>query len=447
MHTALLTDLYQLTMGQAYFELGMHDIAVFELFVRRLPRQRRFLIAAGLTQVVEYLEQLKLTSEELDYLSHLGTFRPAFLEHLSRLRFTGSVHAMPEGTPFFADEPLLRITAPILEAQLVESRIINIVHLQTLIASKAARCVIAARGRKLIDFGMRRAHGSDAALYAARAAYLAGFHATATVEAGRRFGIPVAGTMAHSFIEAHDREGDAFRNFLASYPGEATLLVDTYDTRRGTERVGVLARELADSGAAARIGAIRIDSGNLVEDVRDARAILDRHRCQDIRIVVSGGLDEQAVDELVRAEVPADSFGIGTSLVVSSDAPALDMAYKLQDYAGKSRRKRSPGKMTWPGTKQVFRECDARGRMLRDQVGLADEALPGRRLLETVVEAGRRVAMPVTLEESRERCVREISALPEILRELGESRAGEEFPVLISERLRALTAAVDAEAV
>ncbi len=231
---ALLTDLYQLTMGQAYFELGMDDTAVFELFVRRLPRTRRFLIAAGLAQAIEYLEELRFSAAELEYLASLGTFKPAFLDHLSELRFTGSLHAMREGTPFFADEPVLRITAPILEAQLVESRILNIVHFQTLIASKATRCVLAARGRQLVDFGMRRAHEGDAALYAARAAYLAGFHATATVEAGRRFGIPLSGTMAHSFIEAHEHEADAFRNFVTHGPAaDATLLIDTYDTQRG----------------------------------------------------------------------------------------------------------------------------------------------------------------------------------------------------------------------
>lgn len=447
MQSALLTDLYQLTMGQAYFDLGMRATAVFELFVRRLPPSRRYLIAAGLAQVVEYLEQLRFTSRELDYLAGLGTLKPTFLQYLSELRFTGSLHAMPEGTPFFADEPVLRVTAPILEAQLVESRILNIVHFQTLIASKAARCVMAADGRQLIDFGMRRAHEAEAAIYAARAGYLAGFHATATVEASRRFGIPVSGTMAHSFIEAHDREEDAFRNFLASFHGDVTLLVDTYDTRRATGCVGRLAHEISKYNESGRIRAIRIDSGDLAAESRAARAILDRQHCHDIGIVLSGGLDEHSIAALVRAEVPADAFGVGTSFAVSSDVPALDMAYKLQEYAGKPRRKRSPGKETWPGAKQVFRERQAGGAILGDQVGLMDEALPGERLLHPVLVAGQRVGLPVTLAESREYCARELSQLPQTLHGMEDNATGAEFPVRISARLRALTADFDARAV
>jgi nicotinate phosphoribosyltransferase len=441
---ALLTDLYQLTMGQVYFELGMRDTAVFELFVRRLPRTRRFLIAAGLEQAVEYLEQLRFTSGELEYLAGLGTFQLAFLEHLSKLRFTGSLHAMPEGTPFFGDEPVLRITAPILEAQLVESRILNIVHFQTLIASKAARCVLAGRGRHLVDFGMRRAHEGDAALYAARAAYLAGFHATATIEAGRRFGIPLSGTMAHSFIEAHERETDAFRNFVTRGPaGDVTLLIDTYDTQRGARRVGMLVRELRKGAGAARVGAVRIDSGDLAHEARSVRAILDEYGCEDIRIVLSGSLDEHSVEALVRNGVPADAFGVGTALDVSTDAPALDVAYKLQEYAGKARRKRSPGKATWPGTKQVFRERGDKGQIVRDQVALADENLPGEPLLVPLLADGRRVGNLTPLTASREYCARELRALPWLTRELGEGD-GVGVPVVISDALRALAASVDA---
>ncbi|HEY1873576.1 MAG TPA: nicotinate phosphoribosyltransferase, partial [Steroidobacteraceae bacterium] len=246
---ALLTDLYQLTMGQAYFALGMQDNAVFELFVRRLPETRRFLLAAGLEQALEHIEDLRFSEDDIAFLATLGRFRRDFLEYLRSVRFTGAVHAMPEGTPFFANEPIVRVSAPILEAQLLESRLINIVHFQTMIASKAARCVIAARGTQLIDFGMRRAHEADAAVFAARAAYLAGFDATATVEAGRRFGIPLSGTLAHSFIEAHDREEQAFRSFVLTSPEPTTLLIDTYDSARGLQRVIALARELAQSGS------------------------------------------------------------------------------------------------------------------------------------------------------------------------------------------------------
>jgi nicotinate phosphoribosyltransferase len=314
---ALLTDLYQLTMAHAYFEQGMAAPAVFELFVRRLPAARRFLLAAGLEQALDYLEGLRFTPGELEYLRSLGSFPEAFLAHLAQLRFTGTVHAVPEGTPFCAEEPILRVTAPILEAQLIESRLLSILHFQTMIASKAARCVLAARGRPLIDFGLRRAHEASAGLYAARAAYLAGFAGTATVEAGRRFGIPVSGTMAHSYIEAHDSEAQAFESFVASRPKGAILLIDTYDVEQGARRVVSLAQELARRGQSSEqdrpITAVRIDSGELGEAARRVRRILDAGGCPGIQIVLSGGLDEQAVDELLRAGVPVDSFGVGTA--------------------------------------------------------------------------------------------------------------------------------------
>jgi len=440
----LLTDLYQLTMGQAYFLRDMHEPAVFELFSRKLPMARRFLIAAGLEQVVHYVQNLRFSASEIDYLAGTGLFRSQFLDYLSLLRFSGSLHAMPEGTPFFADEPILRITAPIIEAQLVESRILNILHFQTLIASKAVRCVLAAGGRRMIDFGMRRAHEADAALYAARATHLAGFDATATVEAGQRFGIPLSGTMAHSFIEAHDREEDAFRNFVASFPGEATLLVDTYDTRRATERVGRLARERATRNEQPRIRAIRIDSGNLAEDTRAARAILDRHLCHDVGIVLSGGLDEYQIAELVRANVPVDAFGVGTAVDASTDAPALDMAYKLQEYAGKPRRKCSPGKATWPGTKQVFREHGPHDRIIADSVGLDSEPLPGQRLLVPVLEGGRPVVALPSLRGIREYCAHQVARLPPTMREIAPGTADGAFSVRISDQLVGLAAQFDA---
>jgi nicotinate phosphoribosyltransferase len=440
----LLIDLYQLTMGQAYFLNEMRQPAVFELFCRKLPESRRFLLAAGLEQVVNYLENLRFSGSEIEYLAGTGLFCTRFLDYLAGLRFSGSLHAMPEGTPFFGSEPILRVTAPIIEAQLAESRILNIVHFQTLIASKAARCVLAGGGRRMIDFGMRRAHEADAALYAARAAYLAGFDATATVEAGRRFDIPLSGTMAHSFIEAHEREEDAFREFVTSFPGEATLLVDTYDTRRATELVGKLVRERMVRNEPSRIRAVRIDSGNLAADAREARAILDRHLCHDVEIVLSGGLDEQGVAELVRANVPVDAFGIGTAVDVSADVPALDMVYKLQEYAGKPRRKRSPGKATWPGTKQVFRELDTHGRFVGDCVGLDMETLPGQRLLVPVLEGGLRVGALPGLRATREFCARQVSNLPPWMREISLDGADWDLEVRISDALLALTAHFDA---
>ena len=437
----LLTDLYQLTMAQAYFELGMQESAVFELFVRRLPASRSFLLAAGLEQALESIEALRFGEEHVAFLAQLGLFRRNFLEQLRRVRFSGSVHAMPEGTPFFAGEPIVRITGPILEAQLLESRLLNIVHFQTTIASKAARCVIAARGRQLNDFGMRRAHEADAALLAARAAYLAGFDATATVEAGRRFGMPLSGTLAHSFIEAHDDERQAFRDFVHSSAGPATLLIDTYDSARGLLRVIALEKELRRHGAGQGIRAVRIDSGDLWEQARSARAVLDAHDCGHIRIVLSGNLDEHSIDRLVRGGIPADAFGVGTALAVAADAPALDMVYKLQQYAGKPRRKRSSGKATWPGIKQVFRERAANSAYRCDHIAQEDECPAGEPLLIEVMRAGRSLGLPA-LNSSRERVRAALHDLPAAVRDL-DGAAGA-YPVDISVTLQALAAALDA---
>jgi nicotinate phosphoribosyltransferase len=443
--TALLTDFYQLTMAQAYFELGMHDTAVFELFVRRLPAARRFLLAAGLEQALDYIEALSFTAHDLEYLESLRLFSRGFLDHLARFEFSGTVHAMPEGTPCFAEEPILRVTAPILEGQLLESRILNIVHFQTLIASKAARCVIAARGRRLIDFGMRRAHEADAALLAARAAYLAGFDATATVEAARRLGIAPSGTLAHSFIEAHDREEDAFRNFVRVQRGETALLIDTYDTERAARRVARLVRELRARGEKERgVRAVRIDSGELAQQARAVRAILDEEGLSDIAIVLSGGLDEHAIEGLLAARVPVDAFGVGTSLDVSSDVPALDVAYKLQQYAGKPRRKRSPGKETWPGAKQVFRERDAAGFISSDRIALEGEGhLRGEPLLREVLQEGRRSEPAPALEAIRSHCRSQIERLPAALRSLEAGPSP--YPVVISEAVLALAAGARSE--
>ena len=436
----LMTDLYQLTMAQAYFGSGMRELATFELYSRRLPPTRCVLLACGLEQVVGYLESLAFTPAEIGYLATLRLFTADFLDHLARLRFSGSLHALPEGTPFFANEPILRVTAPILEAQLVESRIINLVHLQTLIASKALRCVLAAGGRQLVDFGFRRAHGAEAGLLAARAAYLAGFDATATVEAGRAFGIPLSGTMAHSFIEAHASEPAAFENFLRWHPGAGTLLIDTYDTARGAARVVELLRARPAGGSFVQ--AVRIDSGDLAAEARRVRAILDDGGCQDVRIVLSGNLDEQRIAQFMAAGVPADAFGVGTSLDVSADAPALDLAYKLEAYAGTPRRKRSPGKLTWPGVKQLWRRRGADGWLAGDTLALADEVHPGEPLLREIMRAGQRVGELPTLVAAREYCRARVAELPESLRSLEEGPAV--YPLVISEPLQALVARMDA---
>lgn len=437
----LLTDLYQLTMAHAYHALEMHDTAVFELFVRRLPRGRAFLVAAGLEQVLDYLENLRFGSTDLEFLERLGGFPRDFLDRLAALTFTGSVHAVPEGTVFFADEPILRVTAPIIEAQLLESRLLNLVHFQTLIASKAVRCVLAADGRRLIDFGMRRAHGAEAALYAARAAWIAGFDATATVEAGRRFGIPLSGTMAHSFVQAHALEIEALRNFARVRPGATTLLIDTYDTERAAHDVVALAREFRAQGGHQQIQAVRIDSGDLAASSRAVRAILDTGGCGEVRIVLSGGLDEHRIADLLGAGAQVDAFGVGTSLDISEDAPSLDMVYKLEEYAGIARRKRSKGKATWPGRKQVWRTRDAAGRLAGDRVALEDERPAGEALLQEVMRGGRRVGGIPPLSALREHCRRELGVLPPRLRALAAEGA---YSVSISSRIRELAMSLDA---
>jgi nicotinate phosphoribosyltransferase len=434
----LLTDLYQLTMLQAYLDCGMNEVAVFEFFVRKLPRARNFLIAAGLEQVIEFLENLRFEEHELEWLRIQQRFAPGFLDELRRLRFTGDVHAMPEGTIFFPHEPILRVTAPLPEAQLVETRIINILQLQTIVASKAARCVLAAPDKLLVDFGLRRAHGAEAGLLAARAAYIAGFSGSATVLAGQRFGIPLYGTMAHSFIQAHADESVAFEHFARAHPDNTVLLIDTYDTEAGAARVVALAHRLRKEGIIVQ--AVRLDSGDLGEHARKVRRILDEGGLSGIRIFASGGLDERILHELLAAGAPIDGFGIGTSLVTSEDAPALDCAYKLQEYAGLPRRKRSEGKATWPGRKQVYRNYDDAGRMAGDVITLETDFRPGEPLLVPVMKSGRRLAPPTRVQKIRDQVLKAMETLPVRLRSLDP---GGVFQVEISSQLKALAAETD----
>ena len=420
----LLTDLYELTMLQAYYERGMTDTAVFELFVRKLPPKRDFLVAAGLEQALEFIEGLSFSREELDWIAGCGHFKPAFVDELAKLRFTGEVHAMPEGTVFFANEPLLRVTAPLPEAQLLETRVLNLIHFQTVIASKAVRSRLAAgEAKRLIDFGLRRAHGAEAGLLAARAAYLAGFDGTSTALAGARFGIPVFGTMAHSFVQAHDSEAHAFAHFAAAFPERAVLLVDTYDTVEGA-RIAVRTTQ--------SLKGVRLDSGELDDLSRKVRHILDVNGARSAIIFASGNLDEDAVARLVAAGAPIDSFGIGTAMTTSADQPFLDAVYKLQEYAGRPRRKRSTGKATWPGRKQVYRRYAPDGTAAGDVVTLHDDAQSGEALLFRVMERGLRLPQP-SLEESRERCLRSLARLPKAF----------PYPVEISPALRAAADEVD----
>ena len=436
--SALLTDLYQLNMMQAYLDRGETKIASFEFFVRKLPSQRGFLIAAGLEQALEFLAKLRFASEELDWLAQTGRFGKGMLDYLAALRFNGDVHAMPEGTVFFADEPILRVTAPLPVAQLIETRLINIVHFQCLVASKAARMMLAAPGKLMVDFGLRRAHGAEAGVMAARASYIAGFAGTATVLAGELYGIPIFGTMAHSFVQAHDDEAAAFELFAQSRPENLTLLIDTYDTEAGARKVVALAPRLAARGI--KIGAVRLDSGDLTALSKSVRRILDEGGLTDVRIFASGGLDEDSVAAMLHAGAPIDGFGMGTSLTTSSDVPALDCVYKLQEYAGLARRKQSTGKATWPGRKQVWRRYDADGRMRGDILSLEDEAQEGEPLLQMVMQGGKRMAASPALADIRTRAAGELARLPAPLRRL---EGAEPYPVEIGAALRRMAGDVD----
>ncbi len=434
----LLTDLYQLTMLQGYFEQQMEEDAVFEFFVRKLPKNRGFLMAAGLDQVVEFLEGLCFSDRELEWLRKEGRFSEVFVDYLAGLRFTGDLDAMPEGTVFFPNEPIARIVAPIAQAQLVETRLINLLHFQTLIASKATRSVLVAQGKSLIDFGLRRAHGSEAGLLAARASYLAGFTGTATVLAGVQFDIPVYGTMAHSFVQAHEDEVEAFEHFACAQPDNVVLLIDTYDTERAAEKVVVLASCLKKKGI--HVKAVRLDSGDLAEHARKVRRILDNGGLTEVKIVASGNLDESALRELLKANAPIDCFAVGTKLTTSADVPYLDCAYKLQEYAGTPRRKRSEGKATWPARKQVYRQYDAEGRIATDTVTLVDEVHEGVPLIQPVMRGGKRVSPPSPLASLRKRAIAELARLPKSLQQLEE---GKTVPVIISPALRNLARSID----
>ena len=428
---ALFTDLYQLTMLQAYFEERMTERAVFSLFVRRLPPRRNFLIACGLNAVLDYLENLRFTQQDLAYLDSLEIFSDRFLTWLADFRFTGDVHAVREGTPIFANEPILEVEAPLPEAQLIETFVMNQVQLQAMLASKAHRVVTAARGRSVIDFGARRMHGTDAALNAARAFWIAGVNATSNVLAGKRFGIPVAGTLAHSYIQAHGDEAAAFRAFANLYP-DTVLLVDTYDTLAGVQKVIELAKRL---GEYFKVRAVRLDSGDLLDLSLQARAALDQAGLHNIQIIASGSLDEYEIDALLSSGAPLDGFGVGTAMGVSADAPYLDIVYKLTSYAGDGRVKLSANKPVLPGRKQVFRNSENE-RETGDTIARADEDLPGRPLLETVMRDGVRIIPPTyDLSGIRRYAAEQTARLPETVRGLPE--ADPPYPVEISAKLNA----------
>src|SRR5450631_536707 len=436
----LLTDLYELNMVQAYLDRGEDKEAVFEFFVRRLPARRGFLLAAGLDDALDYLETLAFSKADIDWLASTGRFRKNLLDYLSSFRFTGDVHAIPEGSVCFPNEPLLRITAPLPQAQLVETRLINIMHFQTLIASKAARMVLAAPGKILSDFGLRTAHGAEAGLFSARASYIAGFAGAANVLAGERYGVPIVGTMAHSFVQVHDDEMEAFENFARARPEGVILLIDTYDTEAGARKVVQLAPKLKADGIAIR--GVRIDSGDLIAMSKNVRHILDGGGLKDVIILVSGGINEDVLAAMIKVKAPIDGFGIGVNLAASIDAPSLDCAYKLQEYAGRPKRKLSEGKATWPGRKQVWRAYDTDGRMRGDILSLETDKQPGEALVVPVMRAGKRIAPTPTLAQIRERAARELARLAGPLARL---ESGFEYPVNVANALTALAKQVDAK--
>ncbi len=440
----LFTDLYELTMGQAYFSQGMHQQATFSLNVRSYPPNRGYLVSAGLDDVLDYLSRLHFNGEAVQFLRSTGVFTEDFLDYLRGLRFTGSVRAIPEGRLFFADEPLLEITAPIIEAQLAETYIINQMNLQTTLATKAARCAWAAQGRGIADFASRRTHGSDAAMKMARASYIAGFASTSNVLAASHYNIPPAGTMAHSFVSSFPTELDAFRAYANSFPDRTTLLLDTYDTVAGAWNAVTIAKELEARGQ--RLSGVRLDSGDYAKLSRQVRRVLDDQGLDYVRILVSGGLDEYELESLVASGAPVDLFGVGTKAGVSADAPWSDMVYKVVCFDNRPVMKLSEGKMSLPGTKQIFRRRDANGILTGDIIGLEDDAGPvdSHPLLEKVMTGGMRTANPPSLTELRETFRGEFARLHSRFKGL---RNPPHFPVSVSPGLQRMTAAVREEAV
>ena len=438
---AIFTDLYELTMTQAYWQSGTTANARFSLFFRTYPPDRGYFVAAGLEDVLSYLEDFCFSEDDLTYIRSTALFQDAFLDFLRDLRFTGGVRAMPEGTIFFIDEPVLEVEGPVMEAQLAETFIINQVNLQTILATKASRVLHAARGKTLVEFAARRAHGVEAANKLARAAYIAGFAGTSNVMAGGLYGIPTFGTMAHSFITAFEDEAESFRAYARSFPDTSTFLVDTYDTLAGTRIAAEVGLEMREQGHELR--AIRLDSGDMLDLSIKARAILDDADLGKVLVFASGGMDEFEVDRLLTAGAAIDGFGVGTKAGVSADAPWTDCAYKLVEYNGRPTLKLSTDKQTLAGPKQVLRYRDSQGYFDHDVIDCADESAPpaGEALLQPVMEKGVRTLDPPALADLRKAFAGEFALLPS---EYKSIKSPERFDVRISDRLSKLQADVTA---
>ena len=432
---SLLTDLYELTMCASYFGNQRNEPATFDLFIRKLPPNRSYYVFAGLEQALLYLKDMRFSSEQIGYLSTLG-LRDDFLNYLRDFRFTGEAWAVPEGTIVFPNEPVIRVTAPIIEAQLVESFLLNTVNLQTMIVTKASRVVHAAQGRAVVEFGLRRTHGTDAAMKAARCSYIAGCNGTSSVLAGMKYGIPIFGTMAHSFVMFFNSEIEAFRAFVRTFPKSATLLIDTYNNIKGAENAAGIAKELEKDGF--RLSGVRIDSGDLVDISRRVRAILDEKGLVYVKIFASGDLDEYRIQELLSRGAKIDSFGVGTRMSTSEDRPYVDMIYKLCEKADEGDKfvhamKLSQGKITLPSRKQVFRVLDKKGVFSKDIIALHNEEVEGAPLLIKVMDKSKLTIDLPTLEGIRRNALENLSRLPNRYKQL---KKAPHYPVLLSPKLK-----------
>ncbi len=428
----LATDLYELTMAASYFKEGKNGIATFSLHIRDYPPNRAYFVAAGLESFLNILENFRFDDDSLDYLKSLGKFDEEFLNFLKGFSFSGTIRALPEGTVFFAQEPIVEVTAPLIEGQLLETIVMNTFHIETLIASKAARCVEAASGRALVDFSLRRTHGIDAGVKVARSSYMTGFLGTSNVLAGKLYGIPVFGTMAHSYITSFNREIDAFLAYAREFPDNTVLLLDTYDTLKAAEKAVQVAKFLEEKGY--RLRGVRLDSGDLVELSRKVKQILTDNGCGYVSIMASGSLDEYMLLELINSGAHIDAVGVGTKMGVSADAPYLDMAYKLVEYEGKPILKLSPGKRTWVGRKQVYRHYEQDGRMIKDVLTLQDDIQQGRPLLEEVVKDGK-IVCELSVKKARERFEEEYKGLPDRYKSIYPD---DKYPVEIAPALKHL---------
>ncbi|MGC8868510.1 MAG: nicotinate phosphoribosyltransferase [Sulfurihydrogenibium sp.] len=408
----LFTDLYELTMAQVYFEKKMDKTAVFNFFIRP-NNKRNYFLFAGLDLLIDYLLNLKFTEDNIEFLRSTRKFKEEFLNYLRNFKFTGNLYSVDEGEIVFANEPIIQVEAPIIQAQIIETFLMNTIQISILVATKALRCYSVAPDKMLIDFGIRRAHGTDAGMIAARSSYIGGFVGTSNVLAGKEFGIPIYGTMAHSFVMAHDTEEKAFENFASVYPENTIFLIDTYDTLEGVKNAIKVAKKKG-----IRIKGVRIDSGDLLILSREVRRILDINGFRDSIILASGGINEYKIKELVDKKAPIDAFGVGTELVTSADTPYLDCAYKLVEYDGKPKMKLSSKKVTVPYKKQFYR-IFRNGKILKDIVSHFDEIVEdGVKMLKLYIKDGEVVRRSPPLQEIREKTLINFKTLPDTFKSI-----------------------------